>query len=147
MPTKLTNEIINAAIDGYEAHKSRIDGKIAELRAMLSGAATATTEAPKRKKRRLSAVGRRAIAEAARKRWAAAKQATEPAPQETAKPKRKLSAAGRQRIIAATKKRWAAVRAAKAQQEKAARKTVAKKKVAVKKAAPATPTSAPQLGS
>ena len=39
---------------------------------------------------------------------------------EAPKPKRRLSAAGRKRIIEATKKRWAAVRAATAQQEKAA---------------------------
>ena len=61
MPTKLTNEIITAAIEGYESQKTRIDTKIAELRAMLSGgpAETATTPAaPIRKRRRLSAAAR-----------------------------------------------------------------------------------------
>ena len=37
MPPKLTNEIITAAIDGYEVQKTRIDARIAELRALLAG--------------------------------------------------------------------------------------------------------------
>ena len=76
---KLTNDIIQAAIDGYEAQKVRIDASLAELRAMLSGApaskapvpALAAVAQPGKKKRRLSAAGRKAIADAARKRWAA----------------------------------------------------------------------------
>jgi hypothetical protein len=139
MPTqKLTAEIIAAAIDGYEFQKTRIDTKIAELRAMLSGgpAPPVTLEPKKRKRRKMSAAGRKAIAEAQRKRWAASNKAAEPsapATPEAPKPKRRISKAGMARIIAATKKRWARVRAAKAQQEKAARKA-ARKKAAVKKA-------------
>jgi hypothetical protein len=58
----------------------------------------------------MSAAGRKAIAEAQRKRWAAAKgEAVDAEPAK--KPKRKLSAAGRAAIIAATKKRWAAKKA------------------------------------
>jgi hypothetical protein len=37
MPPRLTNEIINAAIMGFEEQKRRIDGQIAEMQAMLSG--------------------------------------------------------------------------------------------------------------
>jgi hypothetical protein len=37
MPTKLSNEVMLAAIDGFESQKKRIDDKIAGLRAMLSG--------------------------------------------------------------------------------------------------------------
>jgi len=51
-----------------------------------------------------------------------------PAPPVTLEPKklkRRISKAGMARIIAATKERWARVRAAKAQQEKAARKKAA----------------------
>jgi len=41
MPTpKLTNRIITAAIDGYRVQKTRIDTKIAELRALLPRAFT-----------------------------------------------------------------------------------------------------------
>jgi hypothetical protein len=113
MPPKLTPTIIAAAIDGFEAQKLRLDGEIAELRAMLSGGSTepaVTSELPKHKRRKMSAAGRRAIAEAQRKRWAAAKKAVGSATQE-AKPKRKLSRAGRAAIVAATKKRWALKRA------------------------------------
>ena len=43
MAHTLTPEIINAAIDGYEAQKARIDAKIADLRAMLPGGSAETT--------------------------------------------------------------------------------------------------------
>jgi hypothetical protein len=114
MPTpKLTKEIITAAISGFEEQKRQIDAQISDLRVQLSGRQAAPTAAPEptgRKRRKMSAAGRKAIAEAQRKRWAA-KAASQP--QTPAKPKRRLSAAGRAAIIAATKKRWAAKRAAK----------------------------------
>ena len=137
MPPKLTPEIITAAIDGFEAQKTRIDGQIAELRALLSGApveTAATTGAPKGKRRKMSAAARKRIGDAQRKRWAAAKKATEPpAPEAVPKKKRKLSKAGRAAIVAATKKRWAAVKAAKAQSTAAKKAVPAQKKAAVKK--------------
>ena len=121
MPTKLTHEIIAAAILGFEEQKRNIDSQIGELRAILDGAPNspaATAETPKRKRRKMSVAARKRIAAAQRKRWAESKkhsQAAQPGPKPAAaKPKRKLSAAGRRAIIAATKKRWAAVRAAKA---------------------------------
>ena len=55
MPAQmLTNEIIMAAIDGYEAQKTRIDEKISELRAMLAGGSDrmAGPAVPTRGKRR-----------------------------------------------------------------------------------------------
>ena len=112
MPTKLTTEILTAAIDGFEMQKTRIDARIAEIRQMLDGgsqSAGATSELPRRKRRKMSKAGRAAIAAAQRKRWAESKK--RPAAPEAPKPKRKLSAAGRRAIIAATKKRWAAKRA------------------------------------
>jgi hypothetical protein len=138
----LTAEIIAAAIDGYEFQKTRIDTKIAELRSLLTGGPTepaVAPEAPTRKRKKFSAASRRKMAMAQKARWAKIKGEPEPsapAPPEPAKPKRRISKAGLARIIAATKQRWARVRAAKAQQEKAARKA-ARKKAAVKKAAPA----------
>src|SRR5262249_6475622 len=101
MPT-LTPEIIEAAIDGLEAKKQRIDVQIAELRALLSPSGNGSTPAPQptvRKKRGMSAAGRKAIAEAQRKRWAAAKGHSVNT-EATKKPKRKLSAAGRAAIVA-----------------------------------------------
>jgi hypothetical protein len=73
MPTKLANEIITAAIEGFESQKAQIDAQIAELRQMLTGRPAETAAAPepaKRKRRKMSAAGRARIAEAQRKRWA-----------------------------------------------------------------------------
>jgi hypothetical protein len=149
MPTqKLTNEIIAAAVEGYEAQKIRIDGKIAELRAMLPGGSPeAAPEAPTRK-RKVSAAARRRMAIAQKKRWAATKgKAEPPAAKEAPKPKRRISKEGLARIVAATKKRWAAVRAAKAQQEKAAaKKSATKKAKKAKKAAVTAPAVAQAAG-
>jgi hypothetical protein len=123
MPTKLDNNILAAAIEGFEAQKMRLDAQIAEIRQLLTGggAEPAATPAPGRKRRKMSAAGRKRIAEAQRKRWAEAKKQSGAAPQAAKpaaqKPKRKLSAAGRKRIIEATKKRWALVRAAAAKSE------------------------------
>jgi hypothetical protein len=126
MPTpKLTNELVTAAIKGFEEQKREIDVQIAELRAFLSGEPAEADPAPvstKRPRKKISAAGRKAMAEAQRKRWAAIKGKPEPQASVTPtanltskaapKPKRKLSAAGRAAIIAATKKMWAAKRAA-----------------------------------
>lgn len=128
MPTKLTTEIIAAAIDGYESQKARIDQKIAELRSMLDGgpAATATiSEAPTRKRKKFSAAARRKMALAQKARWAKIRGESEPpapAKAEPAKPKRRLSAAGRRAISEASKKRW---RLAKTAAKKTARKKAA----------------------
>jgi hypothetical protein len=126
MPTtsRLTNEMIEAAILGSEEQKRRIDVQIAELRAMLSGApASAPVEAANviptgHPRRKVSAAARKAMALAQKKRWAAKKTASEP--EEVAaskavpapKTKRKLSAAGKKRIIEASKRYWAAKKAA-----------------------------------
>jgi hypothetical protein len=126
MPPKLTHEIITAAIDGYEAQKNRIDGKIAELKALLPGgsAETATTtEAPTHKRRKFSAAAIRRMKEAQQRRWAKVRGESEPPSPATApvpKSKRKLSKAGRAAIVAALKKRWALKKAA-------AKKAVVKK--------------------
>ena len=129
MPTqKLTNEIIAAAIEGFEAQKGRIDEQIGELRAMLSGGRSETAVAPTvppKRKRRMSAAGRRAIAEATRKRWAAfhtAKKAaekpavaTQAAPNKTARKKtvRKGAAAKKVAVKAPAKTAEKSVAAAK----------------------------------
>ena len=113
MPTlRLTKEIVEAAIFGFEEQKRRLDAQIAELRGLFPnghGGARSNELVPK--KRGMSAAGRKAIAEAQRKRWAAQKTETKatPAPKKT---KRKLSAAGRAAIVAALKKRWAMKKAA-----------------------------------
>jgi hypothetical protein len=114
---KLTQEIIDAAIEGFEAQKRRIDAQIAELQAMLTGGPGTPASTPEAgpRKRRISAAARRRMALGQKKRWAALKGTAElasPASQEPAKSKRKLSPEGRAAIVAALKKRWAAKKAA-----------------------------------
>ena len=111
---KLTAEIINAALEGFEQQKLRIDAQIAELRQMLTGSPTATAATPEvpKGKRRMSAAARKRIGDAQRKRWAESKKTSSPVAPKAPKPKRKLSAAGKAAIVAALKKRWAAKRAA-----------------------------------
>src|ERR1700722_1047225 len=114
MPTRLTDDMIEAAILGFEEKKRRIDAQVAELRTMLSGspapaAASAAPETDGRPRRKVSAAGRKAMALAQQKRWAAKRAGSEPAAASVAaKPKRKMSAAGRAAIAAAVRKRWAA---------------------------------------
>jgi len=116
MPKKLSDDLISAAIEGFEAQKRRLDEQIQELRAMLphNGASTGVTTRGPRKRRSMSAEARRRIAEAQRKRWAALRNQSGGAAsmKQAAKPKRKLSTAGRKRIIEANRKRWAAARGA-----------------------------------
>ena len=119
----LTNEIILAAIDGYEAQKTRIDEKISELRAMLAGTSDriAATRVPTRgKRRKMSAAGRKAISEATKKRWAAfhaAKKAGSAEQTSSAKTKAKVSA----------KRKVTAAPAKKAQRRPSTKKAPAKK--------------------
>ena len=142
MPTKLNPEVLTAAIEGFEAQKSRLDAQIADLRAMLSGGpakAAAIPGEPPRKRREMSAAARKRIGDAQRKRWAASKRQSEDSQStsEAPKPKRKLSRAGRAAIVAATKRRWALKRAqaAKAKPAAPARKKAAAKKSASKRTA------------
>lgn len=138
MPTKLTPEIISAAILGFEEQKRHIDANIAELRAILSGDSAESTVKPeptKHKRRKVSAAGRARIAEAQRKRWAESKASQPSTPEVTPKPKRRLSEAGRKAIVAATKKRWALKRAKAAKTQQAAPKEAAVKKAVTKKTA------------
>jgi hypothetical protein len=117
---KTDRALLEAALFGYQHQREEIEGKMAEIRGLLSGKSAsgstgATASEPPTKKRTMSAAGRRRIAEAQRQRWAAQKSAKEaPAKKRTGAKKRTMSAAGRQRIADATRKRWAALRAQKA---------------------------------
>jgi len=142
MPTeKLTNEILAAAIEGFEVQKARINQHIAELRVMLSGGPAESTvpEAPKRKRRRFSAATRKRMKEAQQARWAKIRGESEsptPAKAKAPKAKRRISPEGLKRIIAATKKRWRLQKAAvKAKSPGAKKRLPAREKAAVKKAA------------
>jgi hypothetical protein len=114
--------ILQAALIGYQYQRDQIDAKMAEIRRELGGKAAgvkrsglpATGTPGTSAKRVVSPAGRRRMAAAQRKRWAAVKAAkpAEPAKQPAPK-KRKMSAAGRKRIADATRKRWAEFRAKK----------------------------------
>ena len=119
MPTRKFNEnVVLAAIQGFEVQKAQIDQQIAELRGLLSdgsrpvAATSPEAAAPKRKK--FTAAARRKMAMAQKARWAKIRGESEPAvttSPEPAKPKRRLSAAGRRNIQEALRKRWAQKRA------------------------------------
>jgi hypothetical protein len=108
-------ELIQAAIEGFEAKKRRINEQIMQLTGMLTGASSEVVSvSPSNGRRTMSAAARKRIADATHKRWAAVKKGAEPKAAVPApkKAKRRLSPEGRRRIIEATKKRWAAFRAA-----------------------------------
>ncbi len=134
---QLTVEILDAAIEGFEARKLRIDEQIAQVRQLLNGhnpVAASTPEPQNEPHRKMSAATRKRMGEAQRKRWAT-KSDAETAFKTTAKPKRKLSDAGRAAIVAALKKRWAAKKAGLAVAKKAVAKKVTPRKAVAKKAA------------
>src|SRR5262245_60206982 len=133
--TKLSPEIIVAAIAGFESQRQHIDSQIADLRAMLNGGQPDTGAASHHgQHRKVSAAARKRMAEGQGRRWAAAQGVSEPA---TSRPKRKrrLSAAGRAAIVAALKKRWALKRAVPARPQLVAGRKAAPKKAPVRKAA------------
>jgi hypothetical protein len=137
--SKLTSDILTAALEGFAIQKDRLDAKVAEIQHMLNGShiapATPIDVATKPRKKRSAAV-RRKMALAQKARWAKLKLVAEPPQAVAAKlKKRKLSAAGRKAIIDAIKKRWAAVKAAKQAAKPAAVKNAVSKKAVAKKAA------------
>ena len=70
--------LLQAALDGLEAQKARIEQQIAEVRQLLgqrrpgthSKDARQSSAAPERKPRELSSAARKRIASAQKKRWA-----------------------------------------------------------------------------
>jgi hypothetical protein len=113
MAQQLTTEILNAALENLTAKRHQIDEQIAQVRRLMGNhhnGRPAVSEAPARK-HHISAAGRKAIAEAQRRRWAEQRGPAAAAPSKSRKPKRKLSPEGRAAIVAALNKRWAAKRA------------------------------------
>jgi peptidoglycan hydrolase CwlO-like protein len=97
----LTPEILAAALVGLEAQRARLDAQIGELKRMMGAGRrepAAATEAPKRR-RKLSAAGRKRIVEATRKRWA---EYHRKKAEEAKKPARKSAAKGPKKAVAAT---------------------------------------------
>jgi len=102
---------VSKQIKSLQAEAGKLEEALRVLATLGAGVVTGKAQPRKIKKRRMSAAGRRAIAAAAKARWAklrapkAAKAA--PAPVK----KRKMSAAGRRAIAAAAKLRWKLYRA------------------------------------
>ena len=76
-PSNLINDtgVLEAALEGLNLQKQRIETQIAEIKVMLgrrkmNGAVAPESEAPSRRKRQLSDAARRRIAAAQKKRWA-----------------------------------------------------------------------------
>ena len=92
------NEVIQEAIDKLTTARHELDGRITQLKAMITGQSPATPATPRTRK---------PTAEAP----AGAAPVTGEAP---APGKRVMTAEGKARIAAAQKKRWAAVRAGQA---------------------------------
>ena len=142
MKQALTNEIISAAIAGFEAQRKHIDTQIAELRNILNGrrmVASTPAAGVSEGQAKISAAVRRRMAVAPKKRGpeitGQSKAVSQAAAPEA--PKRRISEEGIKRIIAANKKRAALKRAeaAKAIPAAAKKAAAARKKITPKKTA------------
>jgi hypothetical protein len=86
----MNQNTIELAIQALEAEKAKVEAAIAELKSGLNGRSgaprravaarempttTVAEKAGRRRKRRITAAGRKALAEAARRRWAKARAA------------------------------------------------------------------------
>jgi hypothetical protein len=109
----MNNSLTNVSVRQLERAikiKAKLETLQAQLDEVLGGDGT-EIPSPFRKKRRMSAAGRAAIAAGARRRWAKIKgEATAPAAAK--KPRRKMSAAAKARMSAVAKERWKKAKAA-----------------------------------
>ncbi len=135
-------QILKAALEGLEAQRLRIAEQIARVRELLGSrqhaamtaapestvlATRATREPRSPRKRRLSVAGRKAIAEAARKRWAKQRkrEAEEEKIQAETKARRVAAMAKARKALAASRKAAKkAVKKAPVQRASASAKTV-----------------------
>jgi len=137
LTSRFTTEVLNAAIEGFEQQKSRIDAQIAELKAMLPGGGVVPDAEPEpgSGRRVVSAAARGRMKQAQQRRRAKAREEAENSPlvAEGPKRRRKMSAAGKAAIADAQKKRWAAKKAEEEQPKVAATNKLARKKGASKR--------------
>jgi hypothetical protein len=71
--TKISSDVLEAAIVGFEEQKRQIDAKIAELRAILA-ARSEPAKQPSLLPRKLSDRGRRRIVTSTKRRWTVARK-------------------------------------------------------------------------
>jgi hypothetical protein len=134
MPQKLTQELIAAAIAGFEEQKRHINSKIAELRNMLHAGHTVAAATSSKPIRKISLASRRRMALAQKRRWAAIKGHQVNSAGSSHRLNGRISEEGRRRIIAATKKRWALIRAQEAKATRAATKRTGARNATLKAA-------------
>ncbi len=136
MPRKseLSQDVLEAALQGLEAQRQRIGDQIAHVRHILGTGTRLTVgrEPIAGRKRTMSATARRRIAAAQKKRWQEFRKRSQQTAEATLagaaklpSGKRTLSPTGRRAIAEAARKRWAAVRAAKGRQNRPSKKTAA----------------------
>ncbi len=138
MPITLNNDLLAAALLGYQEKLKQIDSHIDEIGRKLRGApSTSPAAAPAAKKRILSPAGRAHIIAALKKRWAAVRKAREAAGTKVApKPaSRKAKPAAAPRKAARRVARKSAAKASKPAAATASQKRAAIKKAAVKRSA------------
>ncbi len=139
MPTwRLTTEILNAAIEGFEQQKSRIDAQIAELKAMLPGGCVVPDAQPKAGsgRRVVSAAGQGRMKEAQQRRRAKAREEADNLPMVAEGPKRrrKMSAAGKAAIADAQKETLGSKESGRGTAESCCNKEVGQKEGGIEKA-------------
>jgi hypothetical protein len=124
MRRQIDNEMLEMALAGYQAKRDELMRAMAAIQQQLGGtrksapvaAAAAAPVAGMRRKRKLSAAGKRAIQEAVKRRWAefhAKAGAVKPAAKKVVKAKRTISPAAKARLVA----NLAKARAAKASKQ------------------------------
>ncbi len=115
MPTEQIVALLIAERDRLSRAIEALQGPAKRRVRPYKGAAPAVVSAaaPIARKRKMSAAGRKAIADAVRKRWVAVKAAKAPSAPVVER-KHKLSTAARKAMADAAKKRWAAIKAGKA---------------------------------
>jgi hypothetical protein len=101
---------LSGVVQQLKMARVRAEEEVKRLDAALAALGNLTGRSPARKRRTLSAAGRRKISLAQKARWAKRRSNTQKG---TARLKRTISAAGRRKIAAAQRARWAKVKAGK----------------------------------
>jgi hypothetical protein len=116
MPKQLDKSLLEMALIGYQAQRSKIDERIAEIQQQLGGGspyAAAPAAGPKAR-RQMSPAAKKRIAAAQKKRWAEFHAKSQKPAVKKAAPKRKLSADARAKLAANLQKAREAKAAKKA---------------------------------
>jgi hypothetical protein len=105
---KQDEDLLRAALIGYQQQIADIETAMANIRSRLAGPGRqmpTTVEGGPKRRRKFSVAARKKMAASQKLRWSKVKQVAEPT--QPAKPKRTMSASARKRIAAAQRKRWA----------------------------------------